>query len=138
MVATLRVVARSSRSPARLVIALSVAAVLAVFLVYTALANGTPALQPSDLNGQTGVISLTGTVIGPVTGDSHAAGGLQFALRDISGKGPTEPVVFRGSVPDLFVVGRHVNVTGQLENGSFVANQLVTKCPSKYTSSTSN
>jgi cytochrome c-type biogenesis protein CcmE len=136
-VATLGDVARSSRSPARLVIALSVAAVLAIFLVYTALANGTPALEPSDLHGQTGVVSLTGTVVGPVTGDSHASGGLQFALRDINGTGPIEPVVFRGSVPDLFKVGRHVNVTGQIEDGSFVANQLVTKCPSKYTSSTS-
>ena len=136
--ATLGLVARSSRSPARLVIALSVAAVLAIFLVYTALAGGTPALQPSELHGQTGTISLTGTVIGPVSGDSHASGGLRFGLRDISGTGPTEQIVYRGSVPDLFKVGRHVNVTGQLESDSFVANQLTTKCPSKYTSSTSS
>lgn len=119
-------------------IALCVAAVLVVFLVYTALAGGTPALQPSDLNGQTGVISLTGTVIGPVTGDSHDSGGLRFGLRDISGTGPVEPVVFRGDEPDLFKVGRHVNVTGRLASGSFVATQLVTKCPSKYTSSTTS
>ncbi|HWB22102.1 MAG TPA: cytochrome c maturation protein CcmE [Gaiellaceae bacterium] len=130
--------ARSSRSPARLVVALSVAAVLVVFLVYTALANGTPALEPSDLDGQTGVISLTGTVIGPVSGGSHEAGGLRFGLRDINGTGPVEPVVFRGDEPDLFKVGRHVNVTGQLDGGSFTATQLTTKCPSKYTSSTSN
>jgi cytochrome c-type biogenesis protein CcmE len=131
-------VARSSRSPARLVVALSVAAVLVIFLVYTALANGTPALQPSDLNGQTGVISLTGTVIGPVTGGSHDAGGLQFGLRDINGTGPVEHVVFRGDEPDLFKVGRHVNVTGQLSGDSFAATQLTTKCPSKYTSSTTS
>jgi hypothetical protein len=38
------------RSPARLVIALSVAAALAVFVVYTAVAGaGTPQIQPSDL-----------------------------------------------------------------------------------------
>jgi cytochrome c-type biogenesis protein CcmE len=130
--------ARSSRSPARLVIALSVAAVLVIFLVYTALAGGTPALQPSELNGQTGVLSLTGTVIGPVSGDSHASGGLRFGLRDINGTGPVEQVVFRGDEPDLFKVGRHVNVTGQLDGGSFVATQLITKCPSKYTSSSSS
>jgi cytochrome c-type biogenesis protein CcmE len=132
------VVARSSRSPARLVVALSVAAVLVVFLVYTALANGTPALQPSDLNGQTGVVSLTGTVIGPISGGSHEAGGLRFGLRDINGTGPVEQVVFRGDQPDLFKVGRHVNVTGQIDGASFTATQLTTKCPSKYTSSTSN
>lgn len=111
---------------------------LVIFLVYTALANGTPALQPSDLNGQTGVISLTGTVIGPVTGGSHDAGGLQFGLRDINGTGPVEHVVFRGDEPDLFKVGRHVNVTGQLSGDSFAATQLTTKCPSKYTSSTTS
>ena len=36
-------------------------------------------------------------------------------------------------MPDLFKVGRDVNVTGQLERGSFVATALTTKCPSKYT-----
>jgi hypothetical protein len=40
-------------NPARLVIALSVAAVLAVFLIYTSLAGGTPSLQPSALPGHT-------------------------------------------------------------------------------------
>jgi len=37
------------RSPARLVIALSIAAVLAVFLLYTSIAGGgTPSLKPSQ------------------------------------------------------------------------------------------
>ena len=41
------------RSPARLVIALSVAAVLAVFVLYTSIAGaGTPQIQPSDLAAQ--------------------------------------------------------------------------------------
>ena len=52
--------ARSSRSPARLVIALAIAGLLAVFLIYTALAGSTPALQPSNLAGHAGKVSLTG------------------------------------------------------------------------------
>ena len=49
------------RSPARLVIALSVAAVLAVFLLYTSIAGGgTPSLSPSTLPGHTGRVSLAG------------------------------------------------------------------------------
>ena len=40
------------RSPARLVIALSIAAVLAVFLLYTSIAGGTPSVRPSQLQGQ--------------------------------------------------------------------------------------
>ena len=73
------------RSPARLVIALSVAAVLAVFLLYTSIAGGgTPSLRPSELAGQTGTVSLVGRVVGKPTGDAHA-GGLRFRLRDVKG-----------------------------------------------------
>jgi cytochrome c-type biogenesis protein CcmE len=45
------------------------------------------------------------------------------------------PVVYTGSVPDLFKVGREVRVEGKLRDGVFVAKRdsLRTKCPSKYT-----
>jgi cytochrome c-type biogenesis protein CcmE len=124
-------VARSG-SPARLIVALSVAAVLAVFLIYTSLAGGTPALQVGQLAGHTGRVSLVGKVVGKPSGDAHN-GGLHFRLRDRSGT-VSVPVVYTGSVPDLFKTGREVVVDGKLRNGLFVAvpNTLVTKCPSKY------
>jgi cytochrome c-type biogenesis protein CcmE len=120
------------RSPARLVIALSVAAVLAIFLVYTALAGGTPSLRPSQLAGHTGRVSLVGKVVGKVRGDGHGSP-LRFRLRDVEGTAAV-PVVYRGTVPDLFRSGRDVVVDGTLRNGVFVAKPgtLVTKCPSKY------
>jgi cytochrome c-type biogenesis protein CcmE len=130
--------ARSSRSPARLVIALAVAALLAVFLVYTAVSGTTPSLQPSNLAGHSGKVSLTGKVVGPLKGDAHKEQGLQFKLHNINGESPTIPVVYHGSVPDLFKVGRDVNVTGELKEGAFVATALTTKCPSKYTSTNAN
>jgi cytochrome c-type biogenesis protein CcmE len=124
------------RSPARLVVALSIAAVLAVFLLYTSIAGGgTPALRPSQLAGHAGIVSLTGNVIGPVSGDAHGAG-LRFKLRDIGGGAgaATVPIVYRGTVPDLFRAKRDVVLEGRLQNGVFVATpgSLVTKCPSKY------
>ena len=116
-------------------IALSVAGVLAVFLLYTSIAGGgTPSISPSKLGARTGEVSLSGKVVGPVTGDAHA-GGLRFAMRDIEGGDTTTVrVLYTGSVPDLFRVGRHVVVDGALANGVFVAvpGSLVTKCPSKY------
>jgi cytochrome c-type biogenesis protein CcmE len=121
------------RSPARLIVALAVAALLAVFLLYTSIAgNATPALGPAKLAGHTGRVSLTGNVIGPVTGDAHGAG-LRFRLREIGGTA-TVPVVYTGTVPDLFRANRHIVVDGHLKNGVFVAvpGTLVTKCPSKY------
>jgi cytochrome c-type biogenesis protein CcmE len=121
------------RNPARLVVALSVAAALAVFLLYTSLAGGsTPSLRPSQLAGHSGTVSLAGVVLPPVGGDAHG-GGLHFRLKDIGGA-QTVPVVYMGSVPDLFKPGRDVSVRGQMRNGVFVAERdsLVTKCPSKY------
>jgi cytochrome c-type biogenesis protein CcmE len=123
------------RSPARLVVALSVAGVLAIFLVYTALAGGgTPSLKPSQLAGHTGRVSLVGKVVGRVSGQSHSTAGMRFRVQDIGGA-TSVPVVYHGSVPDLFRTGRDVVVDGRLTHGSFVAvpGSLVTKCPSKYT-----
>jgi cytochrome c-type biogenesis protein CcmE len=120
-------------SPARLVIALGVAAMLAVFLVYTALAGGTPQLRPSELDGRTGEVSLVGKVVGRVDGNARESG-LRFRLRDVEGTAAV-PVVYRGSVPDLFRSGRDISLRGELRNGTFVGEPgtLVTKCPSKYT-----
>ena len=126
------------RNPARLVIALSVAAVLAVFLLYTSIAGGgTPSVAPSELSGKTGVVTLVGLVEPGYKGDSYA-GGLRFQLRDPDRKGnsPTRvTVLYTGSVSDQFKVNREVSVKGELRNGTFVAQKdsLVTKCPSKYT-----
>jgi cytochrome c-type biogenesis protein CcmE len=121
------------------VVALAVAGVLAVFLIYTALGgNQTPLLQPSNLAGHSGTISLTGKVVGPVAGDAKTDGGLRFALHNINGESPVVPIVYRGSVPDLFKVGRDVNMTGHLQGSSFVASQMTTKCPSKYTAKPDN
>ena len=116
-------------------IALSVAAALAVFILYTAVVGGaTTQLSPSQLTGHTDHVSLVGAVVGPVTGDAHGAG-LRFRVKDVSGSSKVMvPVVYRGSVPDLFKVGRHIVLTGQLNGATFVGDSgsLVTKCPSKY------
>ena len=118
-------------NPARLAIALSVAGVLAIFLLYTSIfAAGTPSLSPGQLLGHHGHVSVVGKVAGTPTGNGHDHA-LRFRLRDRDGTA-TVPVVYRGSVPDLFRKGREVVVEGKLVGGTFVANSLVTKCPSKY------
>jgi cytochrome c-type biogenesis protein CcmE len=122
-------------NPVRLVIALSVAAALAVFLLYTSFAGGaTPSLKPSQLQGHRGKLSVSGYVLAPVSGDPHAAAGLRFHLRDIDGKhmNVRVPVVFHGSEPDLFRSGRHVYVVGTYNGSRLAATSITTKCPSKY------
>jgi cytochrome c-type biogenesis protein CcmE len=127
-----------SRSPARLVVALGVAAVLAVFLLYTSFAGGTtPALKPSQLASRSDRVELTGIVVGPVRGNAHTAGGLRFRLRDRSGS-TSVPIVYTGVVPDLFRPGREIYLNGSLRGGVFVGQRdsLVTRCPSKYSPAT--
>ena len=110
------------RSPARLVVALSIAATLAVFLLYTSIAGGgTPAVAPSELGGRTDKVSLGGQVVGRPTGDAHGDG-LRFVLKDIEGDAPARvTVLYRGSVPDQFKPGRDLVVEGRLQGGVFVA-----------------
>jgi cytochrome c-type biogenesis protein CcmE len=120
-------------SHVRLVVALSVASLLAVFLLYTSVGgNATPSLAPSQLPGHHGLVTLAGVVVGPTRGDAHDTP-LRFRLRDINGRAAV-PVAYRGSIPDLFKVGRHVLLQGRLRGGTFVAvpDSLVTKCPSRY------
>jgi cytochrome c-type biogenesis protein CcmE len=118
-------------NPARLVLALSVAVVLAVFLLYVSLAGGgTPALQPSELKGRTEKVMLSGRVLAPVRpqGDAY-----RFRLRDPQGTA-TVPVVYASGLPDQFKIGRDIRLEGRLVNGVFVGmpGTMITKCPSKY------
>jgi cytochrome c-type biogenesis protein CcmE len=123
-----------TRSTTRLVIALAVAGVLAIFLVYTAIAgNSTPTLKPSQLDAaHPSKVAVEGVVVGKIVGDSHSAGGLRFAVRDIGGK-TSVPVVYHGDTPPpLFASGRSVVVSGTYAAGRVSGTDIVTKCPSKY------
>jgi len=119
----------------RLVIALSVAVLLAGALVYTSFSASTEASTPSDVvaSAQPGrSYELTGKV---VDGSVERSGeGLRFAIRDRDGN-TSVPVEYEGVVPDPFREGREVIVSGELRGRTFVAERdsLVTKCPSKFT-----
>ena len=112
-------------------VALSVAGLLAVFLLYTSIAGGgTASVQPSQLAGKEGTVQLAGKVVGPIGRDGRT---LRFGLRDVEGTA-TVRVVYTGSVSDQFRAGRDVYLLGRMQNGVFVGERdsLVTRCPSKY------
>lgn len=117
-------------------VALGVAVLLAVALVYTSFSASTEARQPSQLlsaaPGQT--YDMTGRVVkGSVQrqGDS-----LRFRVADRDDPSKTMPVTYAGTVPDPFRGGREIILTGSVEDGVFVGERdtLVTKCPSKFSS----
>jgi cytochrome c-type biogenesis protein CcmE len=63
---------------------------------------------------------------------------MTFAIRgeeDTDGEGPTVKVVYNGSVPSTFGDGVVAIVTGELaDDKSITADEMITKCPSKYES----
>ena len=120
----------------RLVVALSIAVLLASALVYTSFSASSEAAKPSEIQeGRS--YKLTGKVVA----DSVEREGneLRFRVRDRDGT-QSVPVTYAGVVPDPFREGREVIVSGELQRGTFVAERdsLVTKCPSKFTAESEN
>lgn len=119
----------------RLVVALAVASLLGTFAVYTAFADTSiPVLGVAQAStGYDGEdVRLEGRVT-QAAGDAADPEGLRFTMRDFE-TNATIDVVYTGSVPDAFRVGREVVIDGKLEGGTLAAtpDTLVTKCPSKY------
>jgi len=119
----------------RLVVALSVAVLLAVGLVYTSFSASTEAKEPSQLLDAAPGSSaqLTGrVVVGSVARRGEA---MRFRVADRDDAGKSIPVSYAGTVPDPFRGGREIVLTGTVEDGVFVGERdtLVTKCPSKFT-----
>ena len=117
----------------RLVVALTVAVLLAAGLVYTSFSASSETREPSELAGVSGgSYQLTGKV---AEGSVERSGAeLLFEVADRDDPAATIPVTYTGTIPDPFREGREVIVKGTVEDGTFVAehDQLITKCPSKF------
>jgi cytochrome c-type biogenesis protein CcmE len=119
----------------RLVVALSVAVMLAGALVYTSFSASSEAKQPSQLIGAAsgGSYELTGRVVkGSIR---HHGEELRFRVADRDNAAESLPVSYAGTVPDPFRGGREIVLSGTVAHGVFVGERdtLVTKCPSKFT-----
>ena len=125
----------------RLVVSLTLAVLLASGLIYTSFSAASPALTPSQLLRQAHPdtnYQLTGTVVkGSVR--EQRDGVLDFSLADRAGGGPSVAIVYSGTVPAPFEVGRELIVTGEIHGSRFVAQPgaMITKCPSKYSAAPS-
>jgi cytochrome c-type biogenesis protein CcmE len=115
--------------------ALSVAVLLAVALIYTSFSASTEAKEPSQLISAAPGTSyeMTGKVV-PGSIEKHGAG-IAFRVKDREGESESLPVTYKGTIPDPFRGGREIVLTGAMESGTFVGKPetLITKCPSKFT-----
>jgi cytochrome c-type biogenesis protein CcmE len=119
----------------RLVIALTVAVLLAAALIYTSFSAANEALTPSKLltGAEPGKsYRLTGKVVdGSIR---EIPGGKAFRVRDRDGNAAVN-VSYVGAIPDPFREGREIVITVRKNGSGFTGERdsLITKCPSKFT-----
>jgi cytochrome c-type biogenesis protein CcmE len=131
----------SVRSRLRFIIAISLAVVLGGWLAWTSIGGSMETYAgPGELAASADTTyRLNGTVAEGAPADAAARAqsseGLRFTVVDKEDPSQRVRVLYRGSVPDQFKVGREVVVTGSVERGTFVArnDSLITLCPSKFT-----
>lgn len=82
----------------------------------------------------TRVVRVAGNVVAGTIQKNDATQVIHFQIADTAGK---MPVVYAGTVPDIFRAGIQVVVEGKLgPDGIFHAQDLLAKCPSKFQSAT--
>jgi len=125
----------NKRARRRLIVATVVlVAVVAVAMVYVIARDGSyyrqvAALTTAD-NGRN--VTVGGEVVhGTIVRD---ASGVAFRMEDLTGRPTTVAVRYAGQMPATFAAGVQVVVSGRYAAGSRLINadQLETKCPSKY------
>lgn len=90
------------------------------------LANGTP--QGPEHRG----LRVHGYVVPGSIDKQLEQGHVDFAIEDEVSEG-TLPVRFLGiDLPDVFSDGAEVVIEGRVEEGRFLADRVLAKCPSKY------
>ncbi len=131
----------NKKSRTRLLVATGViVAVFIVGVVFLVQKQGAYYRQVSDLaagqydgkNVKVGGKVLDGTI-------KRDAAGVRFTIEDLTGKSAKVNVLYSGQMPNTFDAGVDVVVIGKYaSNGALItADQLQTKCPSKYKGSAS-
>jgi len=112
--------------------------VLAVVLLVAATAIGitsfkksvTPYISFAEARGAQGLVQVNGILADKQYVLKPNEQFLSFRLRD--SKGEILPVTYRGVVPGNFDQATSIVAIGHYREGSFAAEQLLVKCPSKY------
>ena len=126
----------NKKARTRLLIATGViVAVFIVGVVFLVQKQGAYYRQVSDLT--TGQYDGKNVKVGGKVLDGSIkrdAAGVHFTIEDLTGKSDTVQVIYSGQMPNTFDAGVDVVVIGEYAaDGTLItADQLQTKCPSKY------
>lgn len=115
--------------------AAAVLALAVAFLIFNAMGGGAYYLTVDELHAQ--AATLQGEKVrvgGDVVDGSIVRGEIGEEIRfEISNGGAAVPIVYDGDIPDIFADNAEVIATGSMNaDGVFVADELLTKCPSRF------
>jgi cytochrome c-type biogenesis protein CcmE len=114
----------------KVILALSLVAVGAAIGVTSFKKSVTPYLSFSEAKRATGTVQVNGEIADKNYVMKPQEQYLEFKLKDQ--KGEILPVVYHGVIPGNFDQATMVVAIGRYQDGTFRAEQLLVKCPSKY------
>jgi len=112
--------------------------ILAVALVVVAVAIGvtsfkksvTPYISFAEARRSSGLVQVNGVLADKQYVMKQEEQFLSFRLKDA--RGEVLPVEYRGVIPGNFDQATSIVAIGHYQDGTFAAEQLLVKCPSKY------
>jgi cytochrome c-type biogenesis protein CcmE len=114
----------------KVLIAVALLAVAAVFGFTSFRKAMTPYLSFAEARTARGMVQVNGTLANKNYVLESERQFLKFDLKD--SKGEVLPVEYHGVIPGNFDQATSIVAIGRYENGTFAADQLLVKCPSKY------
>ena len=114
----------------KIVLAVVLLAVAAGFGVTSFRKTMTPYISFAEARNASGMVQVNGVLANKNYVLKQDEQYLKFDLKD--SKGEVMNVEYRGVVPGNFDQATSIVAIGRYQNGTFAADQLLVKCPSKY------
>lgn len=109
--------------------------VIVAFIIFSAITfqnSLTPYVNFAQAKAMNSSVQVRGVLANPNINTIEQGKLLQFVLRDEAGEEVT--VSYRGAKPDNMEEATSIVAIGRYQQGQFVAEKLLVKCPSKYQS----
>lgn len=110
-------------------------ATIVAFIVFSAVtfqSSLTPYVSFAQAKSMSGNVQVRGVLANPQITTAEQGRLVQFVLRDETGE--EVAVSYRGTKPDNMEEATSIVAVGKYQQGQFVAEKLLVKCPSKYQS----
>ncbi|SDE56867.1 cytochrome c maturation protein CcmE [Sporomusa acidovorans] len=96
----------------------------------------TPYVTFAQAKSAKSAVQVKGTLATPQVTPTEDGSGIAFVLRDEAGEEVT--VTYHGAKPDGMEKATGIVAIGKYNNGRFLADKVLVKCPSKYQGSVNN